>query len=457
MNDIKVNSSVMNDIQENSSGLNLNRCAEFAIDYAKSKGMDQSEVSLQVGTGLSITARQQELETIEKNNDTQIVVSVFKDNKTGSASGADLSDKGIKDMIDAAISIANYTGADQCLGLADSELMATNHDDLSLYHPWYKTEAELLDYAISCEAAAINEDARITNSEGASVSSYSGDAVYANSHGFLSYSKGSQHSVSCSVIGAQNDSMQRDYWYDSNRNPSGLDSAENIGRVAAQRTLARLGARKISSTQAPVLFEPSVAKSLISHLINSIKGGSIYKKASFMLDKVGESILPDFISLSENPHVMGAAGSARHDSEGVATPEYRAIVESGVLNNYVLASYTARKLGLQTTANAGGVRNLRISNTGQSFEQLLKELNTGLLVTELIGSGINMVTGDYSRGAAGFWVENGQIQHPVEEITIAGNLLDMYQNIVAVGSDVDTRGNTHCGSILLEQLTIAGN
>jgi len=392
MNDQKVNSSAMNDQKVKSSAMNLSQCAEFAIDYAKQKGMDQSEVSLHHGTGLSITARQQELETIEKNNDAQIVVSVYKNHKTGSASGADLTEQGIRDMVDAAVSIATYTGADECLGLADSELMATNNDDLDLYHPWDKTEAELLDYALTCEQAAISADARITNSEGASVSSYSGSAVYANSHGFLSRSQGSQHSASCSVIGAQADNMQRDYWYDSSRNPAELAQAEDIGRMAAERTLARIGARKIASTQAPVLFDPSVAKSLISHLIGAIKGGAIYKKASFMLDKVGESVLPEFITLSENPHILGAAGSARHDGEGVATPEYRAIIESGVLNSYVLASYTARKLGLQSTANSGGVRNLRITNTGQSFDQLLKELGTGLFVTELIGSGINMVT-----------------------------------------------------------------
>ena len=431
--------------------------AQWALDYAKQCAMDQASVSLHTGTGVSITARQQELETIKKYHDAQIFISVFQNHKTGSASGADLSQAGLKNMIDAAVSIASYTGADDCLGLADAQLMAQDAMDFDLAHRWQRDETALLEYALNCEQAALDVDTRIVNSEGATVTSYYGNAVYANSHGFVSTTQASQHSLSCSVIGSHNDNMQRDYWYDSQHNPASLASPETIGRVAGERTAARLGARKIASTQAPVLFDPSMAKSLISHLIGAINGGAIYKKASFMLDKVDKTILPDFITLSENAHLQDAAGSAWHDSEGVATPASRNIVQAGVLQNYVLNSYTARKLGMQTTANSGGVRNLRISNTGQSQQQLFKALGTGLYVTELIGSGINMVTGDYSRGAAGFWIENGEIQYPVEEITIAGNLLDMLKNIVAIGTDTDQRGNTHCGSILLEQLTIAGS
>jgi PmbA protein len=251
--------------------------------------------------------------------------------------------------------------------------------------------------------------------------------------------------------------MQRDYWYDSNRNPRLLSSAESIGKIAAERTIARLGARQISSCQATVMYDPQMAKSLIGHLIGSIKGGAIYKKASFMLDKVGEQVLPDFMTIAENPHKLGASGSAMHDGEGVGTPEYRAIVESGRLASYVLGSYSARKLGLESTANSGGVRNVSVTNTGQTFEELLAQVGTGLLVTELIGSGINMVTGDYSRGAAGYWIENGELQYPVEEITVAGNLIDMYRNIVAIGNDIDDRGNTECGSIVVENMTIAGS
>ncbi|MFT5572209.1 MAG: PmbA protein [Cryomorphaceae bacterium] len=439
------------------SHLNLQRVAEQAIDYARQQGMHQSEVSLHQGTGVSITARQQELETVEKHNDAQLVVSVFKDHKTGSASSADLSEQGLRDTVDAAISIARHTGADDCFGLADKELMANDLSDLGLHHIWDKTEAELLEIALACENAALQSSDLIVNSEGASVNSYSGSQVYANSHGFVSASLASQHSVSCSVIGEKGDSMQRDYWYDSNCNADKLESAEFIGQKAGERTVKRLGGRQIPSIQAPILYEPGVAKSLVGHLIGGLRGGAIYKKASFLLDKVGESVLPEFVTIGENPHKFGASSSARHDNEGVATPQYRAIVDAGVIQTYILGSYTARKLGLQTTANSGGVRNLKVSNTGHSLQQMLSKMGTGFFVTELIGSGINMLTGDYSRGAAGFWVENGEIQFPVEEVTVAGNLSEMYQNIVAIGTDTDLRGNTECGSILIENMTIAGS
>jgi PmbA protein len=439
------------------SELNLARAAELAIQYAKKQGVDQSEVSLHQGTGISIAARQQELETVEKHNDAQFVISVYKDHKTGSASSADMSEHGIRNTVDAAISIARYTGADKCFGLADADRMATEEIDLGLYHGWNADEAQMLDIAMRCERAAVESSELITNSEGAAVNSYSGSAVYANSHGFLSQSLASQHSISCSVIGSNGDGMQRDYWYHSSRDAATLDSPEEIGLVAAKRTLARLGARQIPSCQATVMYDSAMAKSLISHLIGSIKGGAIYKKASFMLDKIGQEIVPGFMTIAENPHKIGAPSSAWHDGEGIATPSYRAIVEGGRLESYVLGSYTARKLALQSTANAGGVRNLSVSNTGQTTEQLLADIGTGLLVTELIGSGINMVTGDYSRGAAGFWVENGEIQYPVEEITVAGNLLDMFRNIVAIGDDYDNRGSTECGSIVIENMTIAGS
>jgi len=446
----------MNDMS-NDSPINLNRVAELVIEEAQRLGADQSEVALHHGTGVSVSARIGELETVEKHNDSQVVVSVYKDHKTGSASSADMSDQGIKDSVKAALSIATYTGADPCFGLADKLLMADKFPDLQLNYPWECGVSNLVDIALQCEQAALQYDKRISNSEGASVSSYSGASVYANSHGFLHQESASHHSLSCSVISQEGDSMQRDYWYDSNRNASLLDSAKNIGKTAANRAIQRLNARKIKSCEAPVLFEPSVAKSLISHVISGIQGGAIYKKASFLLDKVGEPILPNFVTIAENPHLLGAQGSASYDQEGVATPDYRAIVQEGILQSYVLGSYTARKLNLNTTANAGGVRNLTVSDTGHTAAQLLKELGTGLLVTELIGSGINMVTGDYSRGAAGFWVENGEIQYPVEEITIAGNLTDMLQSIVAIGNDLDTRGNTQCGSILLDKMTIAGS
>jgi len=438
----------------------LVQIAQFALDYAKRQGMQQAEVSLHQGTGVSVAARQQALETVEKNNDSQVVVSVFKDNKTGSASSADMSEDGIRNSIDAAVSIARYTGKDECLGLADKELMATNLDDLDLYHPRNIDIDQLTQIAFECERAALEFDSRISNSEGATLNSYAGSAVYANSHGFVSDKQATQNSMSCSVIASldKKDSagMQRDYCYDSNRDPNKLMSADDIGQQAAERAVRRLGARQIATTESPVMFEPRVAKSLISHLISAISGGAIYKKASFMLDKVEQAVFPDFLTIAERPHLAGGASSSTHDSEGVATLGYRPIVNEGVLQSYVLGSYTARKLGLQSTANAGGVRNLSVSDSGQDFDQLLSDMGTGLLVTELIGSGINIVTGDYSRGAAGFWVENGEIQFPVEEVTVAGNLASIYQNVVAIGNDIDPRGNISCGSILIENLTVAG-
>lgn len=444
------------------TSVDLTKVAEYAIDYAKSQGMHQAEVSLQHGTGVSISARQQALETVEKHNDAQVVISVYKDHKTGSASSADMSEAGIRSTIDAAVSIAKFTGADECLGLADKERMATELKDLDLHHPWSVDVTEMVDIALECEQAALEFDPRISNSEGATVDSYSGESVYANSHGFISEKLASQHSISCSVIGSAVDDessqgMQRDYFYDNNRDPGKLISAAEVGREAANRTVKRIGSRQIASTETPILFDQRVAKSLISHLIGAIGGGVIYKKASFMLDKVDTLIMPSNITIAENPHRLGGAASSMHDSEGVATLDYRPLVVDGVLQSYVLGSYTARKLGLQSTANAGGVRNVSVTDSGDNFEQLLSKMDTGLLLTELIGSGINMVTGDYSRGAAGFWVENGEIQYPVEEITVAGNLLDMYQKIVAIGNDTDHRGNIHCGSILVENMTVAGS
>lgn len=435
----------------------LETAAAQALHFAKQMGMQQAETSLHSGTGISVTARQQELETVEKHNDTQMVVSVYNNHQTGSASSADLSEQGIKETVRAACSIANHTGVDKCIGLADKELMAGEKLDLDLYHEWTSDVSELAAMAFECEQAALDVDKRITNSEGASVGTYAGTAVYANSHGFLSVYGGTQHNLSCSVIGSLDGNMQRDYWYDSNRNPVKLASPVEIGRLAGERTVARLGSRKVASTEASVLFDSQMAKSLISHLIAGLKGGVIYKKASFLLDRLGEQLLPGFITISENPHLLGMASSAWHDSEGVATPKQKEIVSSGVLQSYILGSYTARKLGLESTANAGGVRNVRVSDTGQTQADLLREMGRGLLVTELIGSGVNMVTGDYSRGAAGYWVENGEIQYPVEEITIASNLLDMFAKIQAIGSDIDGRGNVATGSVLVEKMTIAGS
>ncbi|NND81167.1 MAG: metalloprotease PmbA [Gammaproteobacteria bacterium] len=435
----------------------MDSVADFALDYAAKLGLDEAEVSLHEGTGVSVNVRMCELETVEKHNDAQIVVNVYKNHHTGSASSADMSEAGVRSLLDAAASIASQTGADECLGLADKELMASELYDLDLHHPWGADITELAQLATRCEDAALSRDKRISNSEGANVSTYSGNALYANSHGFRSISSSSQHSLSCSVIAGKDAGMQRDYWYDSDRNAANLDAPEAIGKTAAERAVQRLDARKIDSTETPILFDPAMAKSLIGHLVGALRGGAIYKRASFMLERLEQQIMPEFVTIAEHPHIPAGAGSALHDNEGVATPAYHALVDQGRLQTYVLGSYTARKLGLSSTANAGGVRNLRVSDTGHNFQELLAQMGQGLLVTELIGSGINMVTGDYSRGAAGFWVENGEISYPVEEITIAGNLLDMYQGIVAVGNDTDRRGNTHSGSILVQNMTLAGS
>ena len=435
----------------------LEDVAEKALTHAKQLGMDQAEVNISNSVGQSVAVRKQALESVEIHNDRSLIISVYCNQQTGSASSADFSVAGIEQTVAAAVTIARQTAQDDCLGLADAELMASEQADLELYHDWGVSLQEMTQLAQECELAACDVDARITNTEGAAINSHRGASVYANSHGFSGFQRGTRHSVSCSVIAELDGDMQRDYWYSSNCNAERLQSVAQIGAIAGERTIRRLGATQVASCQVPVLFEAPIAGSLVSHLIGSVKGGALYKKATFMLDKMGEQIMPDWLSITENPHVLGGAASAAYDNEGVATPEQRAIVTDGVLQGYVLGSYTARKLGMQTTANSGGVRNVTVTDTQQSFADLLAGIDEGLLVTELIGSGINMVTGDYSRGASGFWVKNGVIQHPVQEITIAGNLRDIFMQVAAVGTDVDYRGNIQTGSILIDNMTVAGS
>lgn len=434
----------------------LESVAEKALAYARQQGMDQAQVDISNSVGRSVAVRKQELESVEIHNDRSLVVSVFTNQQTGSASSADFTAAGIEQTVAAAVAIAKQTARDECFGLADQPLMATEQPDLQLFHDWDITMPAMAELAQECEQAALDVDARVSNTEGATVNSHSGASVYANSHGFVGFQRGSRHSLSCSVIAGQDADMQRDYWYTSSCAPSGLKSAAAVGKLAGDRTIRRLGAKQIDSCQVPVLFEAPLAGSLISHLLSAIKGGVLYKKASFLLDQLDQQVLPDWLSVLEQPHLIGGVNSAAFDSEGVTTPAQRAIVQDGVLQNYLLGSYTARKLGMQSTANAGGTRNVTISNTGQSFDELLKTMGEGLLVTELIGSGINMVTGDYSRGASGFWVKDGVIQHPVQEVTIAGNLRDMFMRIIAAGQDIDARGNIQTGSILLDEMTVAG-
>ena len=434
----------------------LSELAQKVLSTAQKLGADSGETAISRGQGFSCTVRMGSVETVEHNRDKSLVVTVYFGHKTGSASTSDFTAPAIEDTVRAACSIAKYTAEDEYSGLADPERLATQVLDLDLYHPWQIEVPRAIEIAKECEDTAREFDARINNSEGATVSTQQGTEVYANTHGFSGCTSATRHSISCSVVGASGDSMQRDYWYSTSRDHQDLESAQAVGKTAAQRTVGRLGASKIKTIQCPVLYEAPVASSLLAHFISAIRGGALYRKASFLLDQLGNSVFSAGIYIGEQPHLLKAAGSASYDSEGVAT-ETRDIVQDGVLTSYVLESYSARKLNMETTGNAGGVRNLFIKPGGNDFVSLIRKMDSGLLVTELIGSGVNTVTGDYSRGAVGYWVEKGEIKHPVEEVTVAGNLKDMFKRIVEVGSDVDVRGNIRCGSILLEQVTVAGD
>jgi PmbA protein len=395
------------------------------------------------------------VETIEYNRDKGMSVSVYFGHKRGHASTPDLSPQALQDTVLAACSIARHTAQDEFCGLADPSMLAGDIPDLDLYHPWDITVDQAIELARACEAAAMSCDPRLNNSEGASVSAHEGLFAYANSHGFCGGYPTSRHGISCSVIAEQSESMQRDYWYSTARAAADLETAEAVGIMAGKRTIRRLGAKQLSTRQTPVLFEPGLAAGLISHFISAISGGNLYRKSSFLLDCLGKQVFSPAVQISERPHLPRGLASSPFDHEGVATGD-RELVSDGVLQGYVLSSYSARKLGMQTTGNAGGNHNLVIRSGEYDFAGLLKLMGTGLVVTELLGHGNNLVTGDYSRGAAGFWVENGEIQFPVEEITIAGNLKDMFRGIVAIGNDVLVQGSKQCGSVLLDHMTVAG-
>jgi PmbA protein len=435
----------------------LSSVAGAALKHARQLGADQAEVSTFRSSGASVSVRMGETETIEYDRDSNMVVSVYFNHHLGSASTGDLSEGSIKDAVRAACGIARYTGEDECLGLADADLMASDFPELDLNHEWHIDIPGMTELAGRCEEAAREHDRRITNSEGASVSTHSDSEIYANSHGFTGSSSSTRHSLSVSVIASDEDEMQRGYWYTSDRNPAKLQDGSDVGRVAAERTIRRLGARQVPTARVPVLYDSTVASSLVSHFFSAISGGVLYKKATFLLDKLGKDVFTGNVNIVERPHLKGGIGSASFDNEGVATAPTRTLVDEGVLQSYVLGSYTARKLGMQSTANSGGVRNVKVRSGQYGFADLVSQMGTGFLVTELIGSGINMVTGDYSRGAAGFWIENGEIQFPVEGVTVAGNLRDMFLDIAEIGTDVDLHGNIHCGSILLNELTVAGS
>lgn len=433
----------------------LKTIAQELLDESKKQGASSASAGLSVDNGLSVTARLGEVETIEHHCDQSLGVTVYIGKKKGSASTNDLSSSSVKETVKAACSIASFSSEDEFAGLPDPELLATEFPDLDKNHPWDLSAEAAIDLVIECEDAARSYHSEINNSEGATVNSHQGISILGNSLGFLQGYQGTRHSMSCSVLGERDGEMQRDYWYSVSRNATTLESAQSIGIKAAERTIKRLGAKSLSTRQCPVLYSAETASGLIGSLIGAISGGSLYRKASFLLDTIDTKILPEFIHIHEQPHLKMALGSAAYDSEGVRT-QNRDIVSDGILRSYVLGSYSARKLGMQSTGNAGGVHNVVIDPSENDFTAMLKLLDTGLLVTELMGQGENRVTGDYSRGASGFWVENGEIQYPVEEITIAGNLKDMYKNIVSVGNDVDYRGNIRTGSILIERMSIAG-
>ncbi|GMQ91454.1 MAG: metalloprotease PmbA [Gammaproteobacteria bacterium] len=429
---------------------------QLALDKAKASGASAAEASALVAHGLSVAVRQGEIETVEHNEDNSISVTVYYGDKLGSASTTDLEQAAVIKAVEAACAIAQHTAEDSCFGLADTGLLASEIPDLDLYEPNSITIEQAIDSAKACEQIALDSDSRITNSEGASLSMQEGLDVYGNTNGFLHGLLRSRYSKSCSVIAQDASGMQRDYWYDTRRHFSDLESDASIGQKTAHRTLRRLGATKLSTRQAPVIFEAPVASSLVSHFLSAISGGNLYRQSSFLLDHLGKAVFPEYLSIEELPHIPRALASSPYDNEGVVTNE-RTLVQAGVLQGYLLSSYTARKLGMQTTGNAGGPHNVIMSHGESDLAGLLRSMDTGLLVTELIGYGINSVTGDYSRGAAGFWVERGEIQYPVDEITIAGNLRTIYQDIVSVGNDIDTRGTIRCGSVLIGNMTIAGN
>ena len=440
------------DIELNS----LKDAVSMALDYAKELGTTAAEVAISKQQGLSVSTRLKEVETVEFNKDGALGITLFRDGCKGSSSTSDLSPDAIKQAVKAADDIAKFTSSDPYNGLAEAELMATEFPDLDLFHPQDISADELTDLAARSEEAALSVDSRITNSDGASANAHTGLKVYGNSHGFLHGYSSSRYSLSCVVIGETDGNMQRDYDYTIARKFGDLLSPEEVGRKASEKTLSRLGSRKIATTELPVLLAPEIATGLISHLVGAISGSSLYRKSSFLLDSIDTQLFPDWFSIEEQPHLKGALASANYDSEGVATQE-RHIIDSGILSTYLLTSYSARKLGLKNTGHAGGIYNWTLSHTGQTFDELVKEMGTGLIATEVMGQGVNAVTGDYSRGAAGFYVENGVILYPVEEITIAGNLKDMYHNIVAVSKDRDLRSSIRTGGILLSDMKIAGN
>jgi PmbA protein len=431
--------------------------AALALEEANRQGASQCEADASVSQGLSVSVRLREVDTVEYQRDRGLGVTVYFGKRKGAASTADLRPAAVRETVAKACAIARYTAEDPYAGLVEPEALARDIPDLDLDHPWELAPQRAIELARECEAAGLAVDPRVSNSEGAAVSSQRHTGVYGNSLGFLGGYSSTSHSLSCSLLAQQDEDMQRDYWYNIARDASELGDAALIGRTAGQRALARLGARRLATRKAPVAFTPDVARGLLRHFIGAISGTSQYRKSSFLLNAAGEQVFPDFLDVQERPHIMKGLASAPFDQEGAATHE-RTLVSAGVLGGYVLGSYSARRLGLKSTGNAGGVHNLIVTGRqgGLAPAAFLARLHTGLLVTELMGHGVNGVTGDYSRGASGFWVENGRLAYPVHEITIAGNLKPMYRDIVALGDDLDVRGGIRTPSLLIGEMTIAG-
>ncbi|WP_312758691.1 metalloprotease PmbA [Pantoea brenneri] len=432
----------------------LEQAIAQALELAKAS-TDSAEVAVSKTTGIGVSTRYGEVENVEFNSDGALGITVYHQNRKGSASSTDLSPDAIKRTVQAAIDIARYTSPDPFAGPADADLLAYDAPDLDLYHPWEIDADRAIELAAQAEQAALRADKRIVNTEGGSFNSHVGIKVFGNSHGMLQSYCSSRHSLSSSVIAEQDGNMERDYAYTIGRAFEDLQSPEWVGEECARRTLSRLAPRKLSTMKAPVIFAAEVATGLFGHLVGAISGSSVYRKSTFLLDSMGQQILPEWLTINEQPHLLKGLASTPFDSEGVRT-QARDIIKDGVLQTWLMTSYSARKLGLKSTGHAGGIHNWRIAGQGHNFDDLLKQMGTGLVVTELMGQGVSAITGDYSRGAAGFWVENGEIQYPVSEITIAGNLRDMWRNMVTVGDDIETRSNIQCGSVLLPEMKIAG-
>jgi PmbA protein len=433
----------------------LEQTIEDLLKEARRRGASAAEAVVTGSTGLDLTVRLGEIETVEHTRDNGLGISVYFGHRKGSASTSDLSPGAVRDAVRQACSIATHTQEDRCAGLAPAELMARDVPDLDLSHPWDIAVHQAVDLAIACEDAARGADPRIVNSEGASFGTTAGLSVYGNSHGFVGGYPSTRHELSCAVVAKEGESMQRDYWWTSARAPEDLEAAEAVGRRAAERTLARLNARRIGTCEVPVLFRADVATGLLRSLAGAISGGNLYRQTSFLQDRLGARIFPGFVRIYEEPHRPRGLGSAPFDGDGVATTA-KDLVTDGVLQTWLLDHYSACRMGLTTTGNAGGARNLSIGLGDDDRDAMIRRLDRGLLVTSLMGQGVKMITGDYSRGAAGFWVEHGEIQYPVEEITIAGNLMDMFQGLVAVGNDCDFASSITTGSWLIDRMTVAG-